>query len=153
MSAVPARTPALAPIPRKSRTLAKLSLVKPIVKPIVSPIAQAIPVGVPQGRASSRTFLFVIIGMIVSGMMMLLYINTLAAQASFQKHALQIELSKMTAEEQRLETLVAAGEAPSKLLISARKMGMVPAQTPVFLRLSDGKILGKVVVAAEVVKK
>jgi hypothetical protein len=59
----------------------------------------------------------------------------------------------MTAEEQRLETLVAAGEAPSKLLISARKMGMVPAQTPVFLRLSDGKILGKVVVAAEVVKK
>ena len=74
MSAVPARTPGLAPIPRKSRTLRKLSLVKPMMKPIVSPIAQAIPVGVPQGRASSRTFLFVIIGMIVSGMMMLLYI-------------------------------------------------------------------------------
>jgi len=55
MSAVPARTPALAPIPRKSRTLRKLSLVKPMMKPIVSPIAQAIPVGVPQGRASSRT--------------------------------------------------------------------------------------------------
>ena len=153
MSAMPVRTPRLTPIPHKSRVLRKLSLVKPMVKPIVVPIAQAIPVGVPRGKASKRTFIFIILGMIISGMMTLLYVNTLALQASFQKHALQIELSKMTAEEQRLETLVAAGEAPSKLLISARKMGMVPAQTPVFLRLSDGKILGKVVVAAEVVKK
>jgi len=148
MSAVPARTPALAPIPRKSRTMRKLSLVKPIVKPIVSPIAQAIPVGVPQGRASSRTFLFVIIGMIVSGMMMLLYVNTLAAQASFQKQALQIELSQMTAEEQTIASAVATGESPASLLVTAQTMGMVPAETPVFLRLSDREILGKPVVAS-----
>jgi hypothetical protein len=147
MSAVPARTPALAPIPRKSRTMRKLSLVKPMMKPIVSPIAQAIPVGVPQGRASSRTFLFVIIGMIISGMMTLLYVNTLAAQASFQKHALQIQLSQMTAEEQRIASTVAAGESPGNLIITAQNMGMVPAQTPVFLRLSDREILGKPVVA------
>lgn len=148
MSAVPVRTPSLAPIPRKSRTMRKLSLVKPIVKPIVSPIAQAIPVGVPQGRASSRTFLFVIIGMIITGMMLLLYVNTLAAQASFQKHALQIELSQMTAEEQTIASAVAAGESPGNLLITAQKMGMVPAETPVFLRLSDREILGKPVVAS-----
>ncbi len=147
MSAMPARTPALAPISRKSKTMRRLALVKPMVKPIVSPIAQAIPVGVPQGRASSRTFLFVIIGMIVSGMMMLLYVNTLAAQASFQKHALQIQLSQMTAEEQTIATAVAAGESPGNLLVTAQTMGMVPAQTPVFLRLSDRKILGKPVIA------
>ena len=152
MSAVPARTPALAPIPRKSKTMRRLSLVKPIVKPIVSPIAQAIPVGVPQGRASSRTFLFVIIGMIITGMMLLLYVNTLAAQASFQKHALQIELSQMTAEEQTIASAVAAGESPGNLLISAQKMGMVPAETPVFLRLSDREILGKPVVASAAVR-
>jgi hypothetical protein len=126
----------------------RLALVKPIVKPIVSPIAQAIPVAVPQGRASSRTFLFVIIGMIISGMMLLLYVNTLAAQASFQKHALQIELSQMTAEEQTIASAVAAGESPGNLLITAQKMGMVPAETPVFLRLSDREILGKPVVAS-----
>lgn len=125
----------------------KLSLVKPMVKPIISPIAQAIPVGVPQGRASSRTFLFVIIGMIVSGMMMLLYVNTLAAQASFEKHALQIELSQMTAEEQAIASAVAAWESPASLLLTAQTMGMVPAETPVFLRLSDREILGKPVVA------
>jgi hypothetical protein len=125
----------------------KLSLVKPLIRPIVSPIAQAIPVGVPQGRASKRTFLFIIIGMIISGMMLLLYINTLAAQASFQKHALQIQLSQMTAEEQTIASAVAAGESPANLLVTAQTMGMVPAQSPVFLRLSDRKILGKPVPA------
>ncbi|CAB5049999.1 unannotated protein [freshwater metagenome] len=147
MSAMPARTTALAPIPRRSRTMRRLSLVKPLIKPIVSPIAQAIPVGVPQGRASKRTFLFIIIGMIISGMMLLLYINTLAAQASFQKHSLQIQLSQMTAEEQTIASAVAAGESPGNLLVTAQTMGMVPAQTPVFLRLSDRKILGKPVPA------
>ena len=147
MSAVPARTPSLTPIPRKYKTMRKLSLVKPLVKPIISPIAQAIPVGVPQGRASKRTFFFIIIGMIVSGMLMLLYVNTIAAKASFHKHALQIQLSQMTAEEQTIASAVAAGESPGNLLITAQKMGMVPAQTPVFLRLSDGKILGEPVVA------
>jgi hypothetical protein len=85
--------------------------------------------------------------MIISGMMLLLYINTLAAQASFQKHALQIQLSQMTAEEQTIASAVAAGESPANLLVTAQTMGMVPAQSPVFLRLSDRKILGKPVPA------
>jgi hypothetical protein len=152
MSAMPARTPALTPIPRKSRTLRRLALVKPLVKPIVSPIAQAIPVSVPNGRASNRTFLFVILGMIISGMMLLLFVNTLAAQASFQKHSLQIQLAQMTADEQSISNAVAAGESPDALLTSAQTMGMVPAQSPVFLRLSDRKILGKPVPAVAAAK-
>jgi hypothetical protein len=53
----------------------------------------------------------------------------------------------MTAEEQRIASLVAAGESPGNLIITAQNMGMVPAQTPVFLRLSDREILGKPVAA------
>lgn len=147
MSAMPARTPTLTPIPRKSATLRKLALVKPMLRPIVSPIAQAIPVGVPQGRASKRTFIFIILGMIISGMMTLLYINTVAAQASFQKYELQIQLSQMTALEQSIASTVSLSESPGMLLESAKTMGMVPAQTPVFLRLSDREILGTPVVA------
>ena len=148
---MPARTPTLVPIPRKSRTMRKLALVKPMLKPIVSPIAQAIPVGVPQGRASKRTFLFIILGMIITGMMTLLYVNTLAAQASFQKYELQNQLGQMTALEQGISSTVSAGESPGMLLESARNMGMVPAQTPVFLRLSDREILGKPIAAAPMV--
>ncbi len=143
MSAMPARTPALAPIPRKSKAMRRLALVKPMVKPIVSPIAQAIPISVPQGRASNRTFLFVILGIIISGMMLLLFVNTLAAQSSFQKHSLQMQLAQMTADEQSISNLVVAGESPEALITSAQSMGMVPAQSPVFLRLSDQTILGK----------
>jgi hypothetical protein len=153
MSAMPARTPTLTPIPRKSVTMRKLALVKPMLRPIVSPIAQAIPVGVPQGRASNRTFIFIIIGMIISGMMTLLYINTVAAQASFQKYELQIQLSQMTALEQSISSTVSLGESPGMLLQTAETMGMVPAQTPVFLRLSDREILGTPVAAAGQVVK
>jgi hypothetical protein len=89
--------------------------------------------------------------MIITGMMTLLYINTLAAQASFQKYELQIQLSQMTALEQSISSTVALVESPGMLLDSAAAMGMVPAQTPVFLRLSDREILGTPVVAAPVV--
>jgi len=78
-----------------------------------------------------------------------LYVNTLAAQASFQKHALQVQLSQMTAEEQTIASAVAAGESPASLLVTAKTMGMVPVETPVFLRLSDRAILGKPVVASK----
>lgn len=148
MSAMPARTPTLTPIPRKSATMRKLALVKPMLRPIVSPIAQAIPVGIPQGRASKRTFIFIILGIIITGMMTLLYVNTVAAQASFQKYELQIQLSQMTALEQSIASTVSLSESPGMLLESAKTMGMVPAQTPVFLRLSDREILGTPVVAA-----
>jgi hypothetical protein len=85
--------------------------------------------------------------MIVSGMMMLLYVNTLAAQASFQKHALQIQLSQMTSEAQAIAGEVTTKESPRNLMVTVEKMGMVPARTPVFLRLSDREILGKPVPA------
>jgi hypothetical protein len=38
-------------------------------------------------------------------------------------------------------------------MITVEKMGMVPARTPVFLRLSDREILGKPVVALAPVKQ
>ena len=58
----------------------------------------------------------------------------------------------MTADEQSISNAVAAGESPDALLTSAQTMGMVPAQSPVFLRLSDRKILGKPVPAVAAAK-
>jgi hypothetical protein len=42
---------------------------------------------------------------------------------------------------------VALAESPEQLERAARKQGMVPAANPVFLRLSDGAILGVPVAA------
>jgi len=146
MSAMPARAPRATPSSMPKRARGHLTRVKPLV---LDPIIEAIPVAVPKGKASNRTFAFILCGMLVAGMLMLLAINTMAAQASFQKHELQIELSHKTADRQRLEGEVARAESPEHLLIMANRMGMVPAATPVFLRLSDHKILGKRVAAGE----
>jgi hypothetical protein len=75
-------------------------------------------------------------------LLLLLVVNTLAAKASFEKRQLLSQVSQLTAQEQKLQRTVSYQESPGKLIVTARKMGMVPAATPAFLRLSDHKILG-----------
>lgn len=145
MSAMPARAPRLNPIPTRSKRLGRLALVNPRI--IVTPIAQAIPVGIPKGRASTNTFSFVITGMIVFGSLLLLIVNTKTQQAAFEKHSIQLQLNQMIATEQQLATEVAAAESTDNLVTAARTIGMVPAETPVFIRLSDQAIIGQPVPA------
>jgi cell division protein FtsL len=86
--------------------------------------------------------------MFVGGLLLTLFLNTFTEQAAFQKHELQVEITQTTALRQRLEAEVARTESPENLLVIAKKMGMVPAAAPVFLRLSDHVILGKPIPAA-----
>jgi len=145
MSAMPARAPRLDPIPTKTRRLGRLALVNPRV--IVTPIAQAIPVGIPSGRASRNTFSAVIFGILILGSFLLLIVNTKAQQAAFEKFAIQTELNQMIALEQRIASEVAAAESTDNLVSAARELGMVPAETPVFIRISDRVIVGQPVPA------
>ena len=145
MSAMPARAPRATSTTMPKRARGHLTRVKPLV---LDPIIEAIPVSVPKGKASTRTFAFFLCGMLVAGMLLLLMVNTMAAQASFQKQSLQNNLSHMTATRQQLEGEVAATESPENLLNMANKMGMIPAATPVFIRLSDHKILGQRIAAS-----
>lgn len=146
MSAMPARAPRItAPTPKRR---ARLRLVKPLVAPVMGPIIDAIPVRVPKGRADNRQFLYIIMSMIGVGFLLLLFVNTFVAQVAFEKHSLQIEVSQKMAERQALESAIAAAESPDNLITLARQMGMVPAANPVFLRLSDQKILGEPIPAA-----
>jgi hypothetical protein len=145
MSAMPARAPRLNPIPKKTKRLGRLALVNPRV--IVTPIAQAIPVGIPSGRASRNLFAGVIFGILLMGSLLLLVINTKAQQAAFEKHALQLQLNQLIATEQQIASEVAAAESTDNLVTAARALGMVPAETPVFIRLSDQAVVGQPVPA------
>ena len=124
------------------RTRKHLKLVKTATSPIVQPIAAAIPLRMPRGHATKMTFAFVVMGLVILGSFALLVVNTLSAQASFQKHALQSELSNLVAQQQGLERTVISTESPENLVKVAYRMGMVPAGSPAFLRLSDRKVLG-----------
>ena len=67
----------------------------------------------------------------------------LVAQDAFAVSALEQKASELADREQALTQQVAAADSPEKLEERARRLGMVPSENPVFLRLADGKVLGK----------
>jgi hypothetical protein len=99
---------------------------------------------VPQRRsAAARTpFAVVLVVLLVGGLLGLLLLNMLVAQNSFALHDLAKNARTMTQQEQALAGQVDALQAPAQLASSAEHLGMVPGGPPVFLRLSDGKVLG-----------
>jgi len=139
MSAMPIRTPRSVSMPR---TRKHLKLVKTATTPLVQPIAAAIPMRMPQGQASKKRFTFIVMGIVGCGMLASLLVNILSAQASIQKRTLQTQLSNLVSTQQGLERTVISTESPENLVKAAYRMGMVPAGSPAFIRLSDRKILG-----------
>jgi hypothetical protein len=106
---------------------------------IVSPLRQE--------RASRGVFALVVVGLLIAGMIVILVINTALAQGAFTVSELQNQQASLAQEEQLLSQAVAAAAAPDALEKSARAMGMVPSQTPVFLKVPSGKVLGKATAA------
>jgi hypothetical protein len=94
-------------------------------------------------RASRGVFALVVTGLLGVGMVLILVINTSLAQGAFTISELQSEQSTLTQQEQTLSEQVAAAAAPDSLEQRARAMGMVPSETPVFLSVPDGRVLGK----------
>ena len=93
-------------------------------------------------RASRGVFALVVVGMLILGMIVILVINTSMAQGAFTLSELQGRQSALTQQEQALSQSVAAFSAPDNLEKVARAMGMVPSQSPVFLKLPHGRIVG-----------
>jgi cell division protein FtsL len=96
----------------------------------------------PQGQATAKRFTVIVITILSLGALALLVVNMMSAEASFQKHDLQSQLSNLVSEQQALERTVISAESPENLVKAAYRMGMVPAGSPAFIRLSDRKVLG-----------
>jgi hypothetical protein len=69
--------------------------------------------------------------------------NTSMQQASFATTSLEAQASTLTAREQTLRMELDVLNDPQRVAQEARKMGMVTAGAPAFLRLSDGKVVGE----------
>ena len=143
MSALHYQSPESLPLVPVRKPQSRAKKMRATASAVVTPIMEAVPVTLPKGRASSRTFTWIVAAIISFGIMLTLQFQVLAGSASFQKHSLQATLSDLSAERQALESEVALGESPDALMTKARKLGMVPAAAPVFIRLSDHKVLGK----------
>ncbi|MDQ6650445.1 MAG: cell division protein FtsL [Actinomycetota bacterium] len=94
-------------------------------------------------RHAARTpFALIVLGLLAAGLITLLVLNTLLAQDAFRLHDLQRRGVALSEREQLLNRSVNDLQAPAALAARARALGMGPATDPLFLRLSDGAVLG-----------
>jgi len=80
--------------------------------------------------------------LLASGLIGLLLLNTALAQGSFTLHKLRAASGRLTDTQDVLTQSLEASKSPANLAAKAASMGMVPAQSATFLRLSDGRVIG-----------
>jgi hypothetical protein len=94
-------------------------------------------------NAPRAPFVVLVASLLVAGLGGLLFLHTALAEDSFRLHDLQVRSALLADREQALEQQIALEAAPSRLAARARVLGMVRSENPAFIRLSDGRILGK----------
>lgn len=102
---------------------------------VVSPLRPA--------TASRGMFITIVAVLLGLGMIVMLLINTQLASGAFTVATLQQQKAVLDEQAAVLTESVAAASAPDALEQSARELGMVPSETPVFIRVPDGTVLGK----------
>jgi hypothetical protein len=80
--------------------------------------------------------------LLAAGLIGLLLLNTTLAEGSFTLHTLQSTSDQLADTEDALTQSLAASKSPANLAAKATTMGMLPAQSAAFLRLSDGAVIG-----------
>ena len=99
-------------------------------------------------RAARVPFVVLVSLLLVGGVAGLLCFNTSMQQASFTATAMEDQAASLDAKQQSLTMELDALRDPQRVAVRAKEMGMVPPNAPAFIRLSDGKVLGKPVPAS-----
>lgn len=99
-------------------------------------------------RAARVPFVVLVSLLLVGGVAGLLCFNTSMQQASFTATAMEDQAASLDAKQQSLNMELDALRDPQRVAVRAKEMGMVPSNAPAFIRLSDGKVLGKPVPAS-----
>jgi hypothetical protein len=108
--------------------------------PIASPrlrVAPPAPINAPRAP-----FIALVVAVVVAGVLGILLINTKTAENSFRIDTLQKQQAKLDSQQQDLENEIAANNSPGSLDAAARRLGLVKAENPAYIRLPDGKVFG-----------
>ena len=100
---------------------------------------QAVP---ERSQAPGRAFVLLLVAVLAAGVVGLLVLNTAMQRAAFSLESLNAKADQLEVRRQVLDLQVDRMSSPEVLGRRATELGMVPMTTPVFLRLSDGKVLG-----------
>ncbi len=93
--------------------------------------------------APRAPFVLLLGTLLTGGLAGLLFLHTALAEDSFRLHDLKDRSAVLADREQALEQQVAVEASPKRLSARAEALGMVRSENPAFIRLSDGKVLGK----------
>ncbi|MGH3461200.1 MAG: hypothetical protein ACRDP9_06945 [Kribbellaceae bacterium] len=93
-------------------------------------------------RPPRMPFVLFVVALLGAGLVGLLLLNTSLQQGTFRVTELNQQAKDLRDQQEELERQVQVLEAPQNLADRALRLGMVPNPNPVFLRLSDGKVLG-----------
>jgi hypothetical protein len=100
-------------------------------------VAPPAPVALP--RAS---FLVLVLAVVVAGVVGVLVINTKINENAFRLDDLRAHQAALDLQEQQLAQKLAEQESPGNLAAAAQRLGLVPAGTPAFITLPDGRVVG-----------
>jgi hypothetical protein len=93
-------------------------------------------------RAARVPFVALVSLLLVGGVAGLLFFNTSMQQVSFTATAMEQKAQALDAERQGLQMDLDGLRNPQRVALEAKRMGMVPAAAPAFIRLGDGQVLG-----------
>jgi hypothetical protein len=93
-------------------------------------------------RPPRMPFVIFVVSLLAAGLVGLLLLNTQLQSGTFQVTKLSSQADQLRDQQEQLEKQVRTLESPQNLSDRALRMGMVPNPNPVFLRLSDGRVLG-----------
>jgi hypothetical protein len=112
-------------------------------QPWVTTVAEPEPAAPPLPVALPRApFLILMVGLVVAGVLGVLVLNTKINENSFRLNDLRASQAALDLREQQLHQNLADLEAPGNLRAAATRLGLVPAGTPAFINLPDGRVVG-----------
>jgi hypothetical protein len=107
-----------------------------------APTPRQLKVVAPAELHGNGLFLALCVVLLLGGFVGVLMLNTAMAKGSYTMRDLQQRSDQLADTQDSLRQTLDGLSGPGPLAQRARALGMVPAATPAFLRLSDGKVLG-----------
>jgi hypothetical protein len=105
--------------------------------PSARPASPPLPISLPRAP-----FLILIVSLVVIGVVGVLVLNTKINENAFRLDALHNQQASLDLQEQQLSQNLSELEAPGNLRAAAARLGLVPAGTPAFISLPDGRVVG-----------
>lgn len=93
-------------------------------------------------QTGSGVFAVICMVLLAAGLVALLMMNTALASGVYQLKALQGESGTLTDTQEQLTQSLDDLRSPRTLAAKAQLLGMVPAKSMAFIRLSDGAVIG-----------